>query len=107
MENRHDDTPVINDYTYYVFEEIDKRGLQFAIPEQWRPLYRAFLKERKRKRAEAAAVIVTAFQRITTAFIEATSRSNTGSYQDDFGSKGAAATEENSKANTTTRLLEE
>lgn len=49
MKNRHDDTLVISDYTYYVFEEVDKRGLQFAIPKHWRPLYRAFLKERKRR----------------------------------------------------------
>jgi hypothetical protein len=90
MENRHDDTPVINDYTYYVFEEIEKRGLQFAIPDAWRPLYRSFLRKRKLLRAEIAAYW-----------------SQSGSYSDDFGDKGAAAREESSKANNTTGLLEE
>jgi len=60
MENRHDDTPVINDYTYYVFEQIEARGLMFAIPPAWRPLYREYLKIKKRKAKE-------------------------GSYRDDFG----------------------
>ena len=98
MENRHDDTPVINDYTYYVFTEIEKRGLQFAIPPLWRPVYRAFLSERKRRRE-----IERAFQGIANAF----ARTYTGSYQDDFGDKGTKAREENSKANNSTGLLEE
>lgn len=102
MENRHDDnTPVINDYTYYIFEEIEKRGLQFCIPERWKPVYRAFLKERKRKRE-----ITTALQGIVRAF-ELSYGSESTRYSDDFGSKGAAATEENSKANTSSRPLEE
>jgi hypothetical protein len=101
MKNRHDDTPEINEYTYHVFERIEERGLQFAIPEQWRPLYRSFLRERKRKREIAAA-----FQGIARAF-ELSNRTECGSYQDDFGDKGAAAREENSTANTATRPLEE
>lgn len=90
MENRHDGTPVISDYTYYVFEEIEKRGLQFAIPKEWRPLYRAFLRMRKQLREEAAAYW-----------------SRSGSYTVDFGSAGATSTEEDPKANTATRPLEE
>ena len=101
MKNRHDDTPEINDYTYYVFERIEERGLQFAIPDQWRPLYRAYLKERKRKRE-----ITRAFQGIAKAF-ELSNGSDRGSYKDDFGDKGAAAREENSKAKNSTGLLEE
>lgn len=62
MVNRHDDTPEINDYTYYVFSEIEKRGLQFAIPPNWRPVYREYLKVKTRKKAE-------------------------GSYKDDFGKR--------------------
>lgn len=96
MENRHDDTPVINDYTYHVFEEIEKRGLQFAIPQNWRPLYRAFLKERKRRREEAAHAIAGAFLRIARAF-ELSCGSNTARYSDDFGNKGTKTTEENPK----------
>lgn len=90
MKNRHDDTPVINDYTYHVFTEIEKRGLQFAIPDQWRPLYRAFLRERKRK-----LKVVAAF------------RSLAASYSQDFGDKGTTTTEANSKANTAAGPLEE
>jgi hypothetical protein len=60
LKTGNDDTPVINDYTYYVFEQIEERGLQFAIPEQWRPVYREYLKVKKRKAKE-------------------------GSYKDDFG----------------------
>ena len=60
MKNRHDGTPVVNDYTYYVFSQIEERGLQFAIPKPWRPLYREYLKIKKRKEQE-------------------------GSYKDDFG----------------------
>ncbi len=62
MKNRHDGIPEINDYTYYVFSEIEKRGLQFAIPKLWRPVYREYLKIKKRKKKE-------------------------GSYRDDFGKK--------------------
>jgi hypothetical protein len=101
MKNRHDDIPVINDYTYNIFEQIEERGLQFSIPEAWRPLYRAYLKERKRKRE-----ITRAFQGIARAF-ELSKGTESGSYQDDFGDKGAAAREENSKANTAARPLEE
>lgn len=90
MKNRHDDTLVINDYTYHVFEEIEKRGLQFCIPDQWRPLYRAYLRERKRK-----LKVVAAF------------RSLAASYSQDFGNHGTTPTEENPKANNTTRPLEE
>lgn len=90
MKTGNDDTPVISDYTYYVFEEIEKRGLQFAIPDAWRPLYRSFLRKRKFLRAEISAYW-----------------SRSGSYQDDFGNKGAAAREENSTANTATGLLED
>ncbi len=88
MVNRHDDTPEINDYTYYIFEEIEKRGLQFAIPDRWRPLYRAFLKERKRKREVARA-----FQGIADAF-----RSESTRYSADFGNRGTTSSEEDSKA---------
>lgn len=87
MVNRHDDTPEINDYTYYVFEEIEKRGLQFAIPAQWRPVYRAFLQERKRKREVAAA-----FQNIATAF-----RTESTRYSADFGNKGTTSSQEDSE----------
>ena len=97
MVNRHDDTPEINDYTYYVFEEIEKRGLQFALPPQWRPIYNLFLKERKRKREVAAA-----FQNIAAAF-----RTDSARYSDDFGNKDSASREENPKANNSTGLLEE
>lgn len=90
MKNRHDDTPVINDYTYYVFEQIEERELQFAIPDQWRPLYRAFLQRRKQLRKEVAAYW-----------------SKSGNYQDDFGNRGAAAKEANSQANTAARPLDE
>jgi hypothetical protein len=54
MKNRHDDTPVISDYTYYVFEGIEQCGLQFAIPNTWRPLYREYLKVKKRKTKEVS-----------------------------------------------------
>lgn len=91
MINRHDDTPEINDYTYYVFEEIEKRGLQFAIPPKWRPVYRAFLKERKRKRE-----VATALQGIARAF-ELSNRSGASSYSQDFGDKNSTPTEEDPK----------
>jgi hypothetical protein len=100
MENRRDDTPVINDYTYYVFEEIEKRGLQFAIPPQWRPVYRAFLKERKRR-------LTNPFWGIVGAFREFQDRSESGSYKDDFGDKGTTATQESRPSANTTGLLEE
>ena len=100
MENRHDDTPVINDYTYYVFTEIEKRGLQFAIPPLWRPVYRAFLKERKRR-------LTNPFWGIVGAFREFQDGSESGSYQDDFGDKDPTLREESPKANNTTGLLEE
>ena len=87
MVNRHDDTPEINDYTYYIFEEIEKRGLQFAIPPQWRPVYRAFLQERKRKREVARA-----FQNIADAF-----RAESTRYSADFGNKGTTSSEEGPK----------
>lgn len=90
MKNRHDDIPVIDDYTYYVFEQIEVRGLQFSIPDRWRPLYRAFLQRRKQLRKEVAAYWT-----------------ESGSYQDDFGDKGAAIREANSQANTAARPLEE
>lgn len=38
----------ISEYTYYLFSEIEKRGLQFALPPAWKPLYIAYLKEKKR-----------------------------------------------------------
>jgi hypothetical protein len=106
MGNRHDDTPEINDYTYHVFEEIEKRGLQFAIPEQWRPVYRAFLRKRKRRREEAASAIAGALLGIAKAF-ESACGSNPSRYSQDFGDKGAATREESPKANNTTRPLEE
>lgn len=90
MKNRHDDTPVINDYTYHVFEQIEARGLQFCIPDKWRPLYRAYLRERKRKRE-----VLSAF------------RSLASSYSRDFGHKDPTLREEDPKANNTTRPLEE
>ena len=99
MENRHDDTPVINDYTYYVFTEIEKRGLQFAIPPLWRPVYRAFLKERKRRLTNPFWGIVGAFREYH--------RSDASHYSQDFGNRGATPTEENPKANNSTRPLEE
>lgn len=98
MGNRHDDTPVINDYTYYVFEEIEKRGLQFAIPDQWRPVYRAFLKERKRR-------LTNPFWGIVGAFREYGSESPR--YSQDFGSHGTTPAEENPTANNSTGPLEE
>ncbi len=101
MKNRHDDTPEINDYTYHVFEEIEKRGLQFAIPDAWRPVYRAFLRERKSRRE-----VVRAFQGIARAF-ELSKGSNPGSYQDDFGDKNSTTREESPEANTSSRPLEE
>ena len=105
MENRHDDTPVINDYTYYVFTEIEKRGLQFAIPALWRPAYRAFLKERKRRLTNPFWGIVGAFRE----FGEKTHSewSDSARYQDDFGDKDPTLREESPKANNTTRPLEE
>jgi len=51
---------MINNLTYKIFEEIEKRGLQFAIPEKWKTLYREFRRERIRRCRE-------------------------GSYKDDFG----------------------
>jgi hypothetical protein len=50
MKNRVDDTPVISDYAYFIFEEIEKRGLQFYLSPEWRLVYHEFLKERKRRR---------------------------------------------------------
>lgn len=88
MKNRHDDTPEINDYTYYIFEEIEKRGLQFAIPDQWRPLYRAFLRERQRKRKVAAAILGIANN---------AGWSKSARYSDDFGNNDSAFTEEDPK----------
>jgi hypothetical protein len=103
MENRHDDTPVINDYTYYVFEQIEARGLQFAIPDQWRPLYRAYLKERKRKREVARA-----FQRIAVAFeLSLSKRTESTRYSESFGYRRTETSEEDSKANTAARPLDE
>jgi hypothetical protein len=92
MKTGMDDTPVIeiNDYTYYVFEEIEKRGLQFALPNAWKPIYREFLRMRKQYRREIREYW-----------------SQSGSYQDDFGDKGAAVREEDSKTNSPTRPLEE
>jgi hypothetical protein len=90
MENRHDDTPVINDYTYYVFTEIEKRGLQFAIPALWRPAYRAFLKERKRR-------LTNPFWGIVGAFREFQDGSDSTRYQDDFGDKDPTLREEDPK----------
>jgi hypothetical protein len=101
MENRHDDTPVINDYTYYVFEQIEARGLQFAIPEAWRPIYRAYLKERKRKRE-----VVRAFQGIAVAF-ELSKRTESTRYSESFGYRRTETSEEDSKANTAARPLDE
>ena len=37
----------MNDLTYRIFEQIEERGLQFALPEKWKPLYRDYLKEKK------------------------------------------------------------
>lgn len=103
MKNRRDDTPEINDYTYHVFEEIEKRALQFYIPEQWRPLYRAFLKERRRRREIAAA-----FQGLAKAFeLFKVDRTDTTRYSDDFGDKNTTSRKEDPQANTTTRPLEE
>ena len=90
MENRRDDTPVINDYTYYVFSEIEKRGLQFAIPPVWRPAYRAFLAERKRRRTNP-------FWGIVGAFREYKDGSDSARYSDDFGDNGATSSEEDPK----------
>jgi hypothetical protein len=103
MENRHDDTPVINDYTYYVFEEIETRGLQFAIPESWRPIYRAFLAERKQRRKIAAA----ASNGIAASFKKSKDGSDSTRYQDDFGTPNSTPREENSQTANTTRPLEE
>ena len=80
MKNRHGDTPEINNLTYYIFEEIEKRGLQFCIPEQWRPLYRTFLRERNRRFKVAKA-----------------SGSESTRYSEDFGDKGTASSKENPK----------
>ena len=91
MVNRHDGTPEINDYTYYVFSEIENRGLQFAIPDKWRPLYRAFLRERKRREK-----VTGALRGIAQAF--ATERSNTASYSQDFGNNESETPEENPQA---------
>lgn len=97
MKNRHDDTPEINDYTYHVFEEIEKRALQFAIPEQWRPLYRAYLRERRRRREEAASAIAGALLGIAKAF-ELSCGSKPTRYSTDFGSKRTETPEEDPKA---------
>ena len=38
---------IMNDLTYKIFEQVEERGLQFCIPEKWKPLYREYLKEKK------------------------------------------------------------
>lgn len=38
---------IMNDLTYKIFEQIEERGLQFCLPDSWRPLYREYLKEKK------------------------------------------------------------
>jgi hypothetical protein len=101
MKNRHDDTPEITDYTYYVFEEIEKRGLQFAIPEQWRPLYRSFLRERVRRKA-----VIDAFAGISDAFRTSKGTGSTR-YSESFGNRGETTPEKDPQANTATRPLEE
>jgi len=37
----------MNDLTYRIFEQIEERGLQFALPEKWKPVYLDYLKEKK------------------------------------------------------------
>jgi hypothetical protein len=37
----------LSDYTYKVFEMIEARGLQFALPPEWKPVYRDYLKQKK------------------------------------------------------------
>lgn len=106
MDNRHDDTPVINEYTYYVFEQIEQRGLQFALPAAWRPVYVAFLRDRKRRREEAASAIAGALLGIAKAF-ETTCGTKSTRYSDSFGIKGTETPQENPEANTATRPLEE
>jgi hypothetical protein len=106
MENRHGDTPVINDYTYYVFEQIEARGLQFALPEAWRPLYVAFLRDRKRRREEAASAIASALLGIAKAF-ETTCGTKPTRYSESFGYRGTETPQADSKANTAAGPLEE
>ena len=38
---------IMNDLTYRIFEQIEERGLQFALPEKWKPVYLDYLKEKK------------------------------------------------------------
>lgn len=38
---------IMNDLTYKIFEQIEERGLQFCLPDSWRPLYREYLKQKK------------------------------------------------------------
>jgi len=45
--SRNESLPVISEYHYYVFEQIESRGLQFLIPKEWRPMYRDYLQEKK------------------------------------------------------------
>jgi hypothetical protein len=37
----------LTDELYAIFEGIEERGLQFLIPDEYKPLYRIFLRERK------------------------------------------------------------
>jgi hypothetical protein len=38
---------IMNDLTYRIFEQIEERGLQFVLPEKWKPVYMEYLKEKK------------------------------------------------------------
>lgn len=38
---------IMDDYTYRIFEMIEERGLQFALPEKWKPLYKEYLHQKK------------------------------------------------------------
>lgn len=37
----------MDDYTYKIFEMIEEKGLQFVLPEHWKPLYMEYLKQKK------------------------------------------------------------
>jgi len=37
----------LNDYLYEILEGIEERGMQFCIPDEFRYLYKEYLKEKK------------------------------------------------------------
>lgn len=37
----------LNDRTFRIFEMIEERGLQFVLPERWKPIYKEYLKQKK------------------------------------------------------------